>query len=204
MVVADHCAVFNKLYVLSTSFTAHTLQTPPLDVFNVHNSTVHICSPKTSKSHNNVLQLNLEDGTEMLLAASTLETCNEWYEHLKAASPGWIEYRVIVTKVWNESLKAFSTSLLNICLILLTLQKYLRMTSMVIDAKRFCQPLKNWRFFCFDTNIDDDDDGNNNDTYTVFFFLLVKGLMELGPSQEVDPLKEETLETVLDTVHGAD
>ncbi|KAM3177821.1 hypothetical protein ACTXT7_003764 [Hymenolepis weldensis] len=58
----------------------------PLAVFNVHNSTVISCPPKTSKSHNNVLQLNLEDGTEILLAANTLENCNQWYNHLKSAS----------------------------------------------------------------------------------------------------------------------
>nr|CUU98016.1 hypothetical transcript [Hymenolepis microstoma] len=65
---------------------AHTLETVPLAIFNVHNSTVHTCSPKTSKSHSNVLQINLEDGTEMLLAANSPENCNQWYDHLKAAS----------------------------------------------------------------------------------------------------------------------
>ncbi|VDL15838.1 unnamed protein product [Hymenolepis diminuta] len=65
---------------------APTLGGAPLAVFNVHNSTVITCPPKTSKSHNNVLQLNLEDGTEILLATNTLENCNQWYNHLKSAS----------------------------------------------------------------------------------------------------------------------
>ncbi|KAM7541962.1 hypothetical protein Aperf_G00000017227 [Anoplocephala perfoliata] len=65
---------------------APTLGTAPLAVFNVYNSTVMTCPPKTSRTYNNVLQLTLEDGTEILLASNNLENCNLWFTHLKNAS----------------------------------------------------------------------------------------------------------------------
>ncbi|KAH9280373.1 Spectrin beta chain, non-erythrocytic 1 [Echinococcus granulosus] len=65
---------------------APTIGTAPLAVFNVQGAVVSHCLPKTSKTHAHVMQMKLEDGTEILLAANTLDNYNRWYDCLRSAS----------------------------------------------------------------------------------------------------------------------
>lgn len=65
---------------------APTIGTAPLAVFYVQNAVVSHCLPKTSKTYGHVMQVKLEDGMVILLAANTLENYNRWYEHFRSAS----------------------------------------------------------------------------------------------------------------------
>ncbi|KAL5964605.1 Spectrin alpha chain [Taenia solium] len=65
---------------------APTIGTAPLAVFYVQNATVSHCLPKTSKTYVHVMQMKLEDGMEILLAANTLDNYNRLYDLLRSAS----------------------------------------------------------------------------------------------------------------------
>ncbi|VDK20324.1 unnamed protein product, partial [Taenia asiatica] len=85
-------AVFNWAVLEGTRLSfyenegAPTIGTAPLAAFHVQNATVSHCLPKTSKTYAHVMQMKLEDGMEILLAANTLDSYNRLYDLLRSAS----------------------------------------------------------------------------------------------------------------------
>ncbi|VDM16022.1 unnamed protein product [Hydatigera taeniaeformis] len=91
---------------------APTIGTAPLAVFFVQGATVSHCLPKTSKTYVHVMQVKLEDGMEILLAANTLDNYNRWYECLKSASysPNTTSILVLDHSTSNVSRNSSNTS----------------------------------------------------------------------------------------------
>ncbi|KAL5107304.1 Spectrin beta chain [Taenia crassiceps] len=82
---------------------APTIGTAPLAVFYIQNAMVSHCLPKTSKSYVHVMQMKLEDGMEILLAANTLDNYNRWYDQLRSASSLGYQYSTLSRNSSNLS-----------------------------------------------------------------------------------------------------